>query len=293
MNECGIVVIGRNEGERLTECLQSLAGGKYPGVYVDSGSTDGSVENAKRLGACVTELDLSIPFTAARARNVGFEQLLSRFPDTKWVQFVDGDCVVAPEWLERGIEFLNANGQYAIVCGMLSERFPDASIYNRLMATEWDRHPGDINECGGIFMVRADAFRKAGGFDPAVIAGEEPELCVRLRTDSWKLRRLPFPMALHDAGLTRFSQWWKRCVRSGYGGYAIYLRCRDAKPRPFQKSIRSATMDNVLASCISPGDDYCILLHRGNWGNCRVLDGDCNFPDPASPSHMEPHEKRN
>ena len=59
-------------GLRLKRCLASLATGG-PVVYVDSGSTDGSdAVRARESGADVIELDMSIPFTAARARNAGF-----------------------------------------------------------------------------------------------------------------------------------------------------------------------------------------------------------------------------
>src|ERR1700690_2587435 len=52
-----VVVIGRNEGARLAECLGSV--GKARGVevreiiYVDSASTDGSPELASQYGAVV------------------------------------------------------------------------------------------------------------------------------------------------------------------------------------------------------------------------------------------------
>ena len=49
-----------------------------------------------------------------------------------------------------------------------------------------------------------------GGFNPAVIAGEEPELCVRLRQAGWKIHRLDAEMTLHDAAMTSWRQWWKR-----------------------------------------------------------------------------------
>jgi len=44
------VVIGRNEGERLVACLASLGGEIRRAVYVDSGSTDGSVAAARAAG---------------------------------------------------------------------------------------------------------------------------------------------------------------------------------------------------------------------------------------------------
>src|SRR5947207_307333 len=59
----GVVVIGRNEGDRLRTCLSAVAGRNLPVVYVDSGSTDGSVATARGLGADVVALDLTTPFT--------------------------------------------------------------------------------------------------------------------------------------------------------------------------------------------------------------------------------------
>ncbi|MCR8526443.1 glycosyltransferase, partial [Escherichia coli] len=72
----GVVVIGRNEGARLIACLESLNASGCPIVYVDSGSVDGSQEAAVRLGAKLVALDVSRPFSAARARNEGFAELV-------------------------------------------------------------------------------------------------------------------------------------------------------------------------------------------------------------------------
>jgi glycosyltransferase involved in cell wall biosynthesis len=128
----GAVAIGRNEGERLRACLESVREQVAACVYVDSGSTDQSIATARSLSIDVVELDLSVPFTAARARNAGFRRLLELMPAVEHVQFVDGDCVVAPRWLEAGKRALDADARVAVVCGRRRERHPDASVYNRL-----------------------------------------------------------------------------------------------------------------------------------------------------------------
>jgi GT2 family glycosyltransferase len=212
----GVVVIGRNEGERLRRCLASLDPAALPVVYVDSGSTDGSVGLARSLGVEVVELDLAVPFTAARARNAGFERLTQSRPDVEFVQFVDGDCEVAAGWLVNAAVALADDPKLAVVCGRRRERHPEASVYNRLCDIEWDTPVGEALACGGDALIRVAAFCEAGGFDPAVIAGEEPELCLRLRRAGWKIRRLDAEMTLHDAAMTRLGQWWRRTVRAGY-----------------------------------------------------------------------------
>jgi GT2 family glycosyltransferase len=216
MNRIGVVAIGRNEGERLERCLQSVMRKAAAVVYVDSGSTDASVALAQQLRAEVLELDTGRAFSAARARNEGFARLMNVKPAIDFVQFVDGDCEVVGGWLEKACDYLAAHSDVAVVCGRRRERHRDTSIYNRLCDIEWDTPVGEASECGGDAMMRAAAFGAIGGFDPIVIAGEEPELCARLRGNGWKIVRLDADMTLHDAAMMHFGQWWRRCLRAGY-----------------------------------------------------------------------------
>lgn len=211
----GAVAIGRNEGGRLKRCLNSVSASAAI-VYVDSGSTDGSEQWARDQGVDVIDLDVSIPFTAARARNAGFRRLRNLDPDLLYVQFIDGDCEMAEGWISNAMSILESNSKIAAVCGRLRERFPKQSVYNWLCDQEWDRPPGEVPAVGGIAMMRASAFEAVGGFRPDLIAGEEPELCVRLRAAGWRIWRLDVDMAVHDAAMTRFSQWWRRGTRTGY-----------------------------------------------------------------------------
>lgn len=208
------VAIGRNEGARLIACLDSLKGRASPIVYVDSGSTDGSVAAARAAGAIVVQLDMAMPFTAARARNAGVEALGEARPD--YVQFVDGDCIVQPDWIEKARHFLDERPEVAAVCGRRRERFPERSVYNRLCDREWDTPSGRTKACGGDALMRLPAFLAVGGFRESLIAGEEPELCVRLRQAGHEIWRIPEEMTLHDAAITRFSSWWKRNRRAGH-----------------------------------------------------------------------------
>lgn len=213
----GVVVIGRNEGERLKRCLRSLLEqGAGPIVYVDSGSTDDSVAFSRSLGVRVVNLDTSIPFTMARGRNAGFEELQRLFPTLRWVQFVDGDCEVRPDWIARARAAFVDHPELAAVCGRRRERHPEASLYNRLADMEWNAPLGEVEECGGDVLFRSPVFLEVGGFNPRMIAGEEPELCVRVRGAGYKILRIDAEMTLHDAAITRFSQWWTRAMRGGH-----------------------------------------------------------------------------
>ncbi len=219
MSSIGVVTIGRNEGDRLIRCLKSLLAQLPPGmpiVYVDSGSTDGSVAVAESLGVQVINLDLSTPFTMARGRNTGFRYLTEQFPQIEYVQFIDGDCELLPGWIEQALTAIATDPQLAVVCGRRRERFPDASPYNQLAELEWNTPIGEATACGGDALMRVKAIQEVKGYNPTLIGGEEPEMCVRLRQQGWKIRRIDADMTIHDAAMSKFSQWWKRSIRGGW-----------------------------------------------------------------------------
>jgi GT2 family glycosyltransferase len=248
------VVIGRNEGERLRACLTSLTNRVGQVVYVDSGSTDGSVELARALGAAAVDLDLSRPFTAARARNEGYREVKRLTPDADFVQFVDGDCAVAEGWLEQALSFLQGHPEFAVACGRRREKHPEQTIFNAICDVEWDSPVGEARSCGGDAMMRCAAFDAVGGYDASLIAGEEPELCVRLRAAGWKIMRLPAEMTAHDAAIHRVAQWWKRTVRSGYAyAQGAHMHGRPPERHCVQPLRRIVLWTLVLPSAVLVG----------------------------------------
>jgi glycosyltransferase involved in cell wall biosynthesis len=211
----GIVAIGRNEGERLKNCLRSvIAAG--PVVYVDSGSSDGSQDFARSLGVEVVTLAVPPNFTAARARNAGALALFAEAPEVELIQFVDGDCEVQPGWLAAGTEALAADPGLAVVFGRRRERFPERSVYNAIADDEWNVPVGEVGACGGDILIRRTAYEASGGYPDEMIAGEEPDMSMRLRAQGWRLARIDAEMTLHDAAMLRFGQWWTRTRRAGH-----------------------------------------------------------------------------
>ncbi len=103
MPALSIVIIGRNEGERLTRCLQSvdLAHGVDDSaelIYVDSASTDESPEIAGNFGAQVIVLHGGLQ-TAARARNAGWERA-----SAPYILFLDGDTILNPHFIKTALK---------------------------------------------------------------------------------------------------------------------------------------------------------------------------------------------
>lgn len=234
----GLVVIGRNEGERFARCLQSVRSIPQR-VYVDSGSTDGSVALARAEGVIVVELATPPPFTAARARNAGLAELLSAHTGLEFVQMVDGDCEVQPGWVDAAIAALRAEPGLAAVFGRRRERYPERSVYNALCDDEWNVPIGEAAGCGGDALFRVEALREVGFYNAAMIAGEDSELSMRLRKRGWRIRRLDAEMTLHDAAIMRFGQWWRRIRRSGHGYGEMAFLHPDARDPDWPRSVRS------------------------------------------------------
>jgi glycosyltransferase involved in cell wall biosynthesis len=225
MKGVAIIVIGRNEGERLKTCLRSLPDGART-VYVDSGSSDGSQDFARGRGVEVVDLSLDKPFTAARARNAGLAALSSE--TIEFAQMVDGDCELDPAWVAHGLAALAAEPDLAVVFGRRRERHPEHSIYNQLCDDEWNVPIGEVRSCGGDALFRMTPLADVCGYDDNLIAGEEPDLCLRLRALGWRIRRIDHEMTIHDAAIIRFGQWWRRTQRSGHAFAEHVARNRKA-----------------------------------------------------------------
>jgi GT2 family glycosyltransferase len=251
-----LVVIGRNEGARLARCLSSVS--SIPNrVYVDSGSTDGSVLLARGMGVDVVELPVPPNFTAARARNAGLTRLLAHSPDLQFVQMVDGDCEVLPGWVEHGLEAIEADPGLAAVFGRLRERFPEGSIYNALCDDEWNLPIGEATAAIGITLFRVSALQQVDFYNPGIIAGEDSELSLRLRQRGWRIRRLDVEMALHDAAMFTFRQWWTRTRRSGHGYAELSFLHPEARNPNWPRSARSIV---IWGGVVAPALVLTLLL---------------------------------
>ena len=236
----GIVAIGRNEGARLEPCLASLLSQSKRVVYADSASTDGSVAIAHRLGVEVVVLPDDLPLSAAAGRVAGYAHLRAKFPEVELVQFIDGDCVLDPDWLAAGEGLLGSRPKAAVVCGRRYEADPEASVYNAMCDAEWDTPIGKARACGGDALYRVESYEKAGGFRGDLLAGEEPELCGRLRQLGWEVWRIDTRMTEHDARMLRFGQWWRRSIRGGHGYAQVWDVTRKSPDALYGRQLASA-----------------------------------------------------
>lgn len=221
-----VVVIGRNEGERLRRCLDSVfamqtAGFALQVIYVDSGSIDGSVRLAQAMGAEAIALQPERP-TAALGRNAGW-----RHAKGALVLFLDGDTILDPSFVVDSLAEFSVPS-VAVVWGHRREIHPERSLYNRVLDLDWIYRPGPARYCGGDALFRRATLAEVDGFDETLIAGEEPELCQRITALGYTIVHTDHAMTGHDLAITRWAQYWKRATRAGHAFAEVSQRSRAA-----------------------------------------------------------------
>jgi len=220
-----IVVIGRNEGERLRACLASVAAMHPDGItveliYVDANSNDASLAIAHTAGAQVLHVNTRYS-NAALARNLGWHAATGEF-----VLFLDGDTVLDADFARTALPAF-ADETIAAVCGNRRELHPEQSIYNRVLDLDWNGPAGFVDSCGGDAIFRRSLLETVGGYDSSLLDGEAPDLCRRLRAHNLRILHIGIPMTLHDLRITRFSQYWARQTRLGYAYAQVSERYRN------------------------------------------------------------------
>lgn len=254
-----VVIIGRDEGARLARCLASVAamdpvGGPIEIIYVDSGSTDASVETAIDTGATVLHVTPERP-SAAVGRNAGWRAARAPF-----VLFLDGDTIVAPDFAAKSMPLFQ-DCSIAIVWGHRRELNPAASIYTRVLDLDWIYPPGPSDFCGGDALVRRSVLEQVGGFDPRLIAGEEPEMCRRIRALGCVIMHIDRPMTQHDLAISRFSQYWRRATRAGYAYAEVSARFRNTEsPLWLRESRRNLCHAGAMAALLIGGPLFSIVF---------------------------------
>lgn len=245
----GGVVIGKNEGERLARALQAVVNQFATTIYVDSNSSDGSRELAEKTGAVVVHLT-SGPYTPSRGRQTGLEELVRRNPGLEYVQFIDGDCLLRPSWLETAVNYLDQHPLVGAVFGRRREEKLE-NFYSRLMDIDWNHPPGEVPNFGGDALIRVGAITDAGGWSADTINAEDIDVSFRIREKGWTIVRLAAEMTLHDARMTRFGEYWRRSVRAGYGYVEVGLRYRHGPGRMLLRRAASSGFYVVVLPSIA------------------------------------------
>ncbi len=190
--DIAVVIITKNESTNIASCLESLLACKGTRgveiILVDSASTDATTEIASRYPVTIVHLEPSPLLSPSVGRFIG-----TRYATARIIQFLDGDMIMLPGWIEAGISMLQ-DGNVGGVAGLLHRSLPGDG--ERAMRRETSESI-EVECFGGAAMYAREALERAGTFNPYMLGEEERELGYRIRKKGYQLRKLPVDMAVH------------------------------------------------------------------------------------------------
>ena len=193
------IVVGRNEGWKLSKCIQSIINTiefnklqKHEIVYVDSNSTDNSIERAKEFG-CVKIFKLTGEVNAAIARNIG-----TKHSKGEVLFFIDGDMEIMPEFLkivyskEEGLIDNFVSGNW--INYYFNNHSDDLIRKEKFKSMERDTIE---KVTGGLFLINRNTWDLVGGMNNKFKRSQDIDLGLRLAKKGIFLVRKKEIAAIH------------------------------------------------------------------------------------------------
>jgi len=253
--ECAltVVLIGRNEEQFIGGAIDSVLAVKerIPSlevIFVDSASTDRSVEVAQQHPSRILQLKPEWPRCVAAGGYIGYLH-----SHGKYVFFQDGDSNVEADWLVKAVDFMEANPAYGGIAGVLDEEYIDAagnyhgSVPN-VFGQDLAKEVCEVKHLGGIAFYRRQAMKIAGPVNPHLPTAEDHELCMRIRNAGYKLARINGRMAVKFTENRKTLYEILRRSRTKMLDYGAVIRYAQQYGCGWQFSIES--MSFVLSFCV-------------------------------------------
>lgn len=229
-----VIIIGRNEELHIERTLQSVLKGTseihdVEIMYVDSASTDRTLEIAAAYPVKILKLKSYWPLSASAGRYVG-----SLNSNSQYILFIDGDTVLFKSWLKRGLQIMEDNSQIAGLAGMVHEICEsDEGKPIKLYKNRHERKKDfmSVHNFGGIGLYRSSILEQVGTFNPYLSVDEERELGMRIRKAGYELIQILQPMAItygperetfqevyrrFKYNLYTFGRTWRYCAVQGF-----------------------------------------------------------------------------
>jgi GT2 family glycosyltransferase len=227
-----ILIKAFNEEMLIANCLETAVAESLniesEVILVDSLSTDRTVEIARHYPIRIVQFSRKRDCGCASAVQLGYQ-----YAQGEYIYVLDGDMVLQAGFLSIALNYLESNPDVAGVAGKLL----DASINTwadkrRASEAEALQQVKEVLELGGGGLYRRKAIESVGYLAHRWLpACEEAELGVRLRTQGWRLVRLPNVAVLHTGYSESTSQMLLRLWRNRrLHAYGMYLRSAYGHP---------------------------------------------------------------
>jgi general secretion pathway protein A len=211
----GVVVVASDNKTSPEAAIRSAGDGRAI-VFVAVGGAPDATAIAKGAGAVIAEGPERSFTPAGRARNAGYRQLKKIAPHLQYVQFVDAQTALDPDWITTAEKFMARRPEVSIVTGTIRPP-PGLKISAAPMgARDHGDDEGEI-QCvfGGSALMRVESFEAAGGFRGDLLTAETVDLCIRLRRRGARIWRLGEGMALCEPA-PKSGGWWAQGRQRGF-----------------------------------------------------------------------------
>ncbi len=183
-----VVIPCYNQGILLLEALESVLraeDGLYETIIVDDGSDDpATVRIMAEVEAAGWRIIRQSNLGLSAARNAGCEAAAGDY-----ILPLDADNLISPAYIREGIKVLRQSPQVGVVygdCELFGEQF------GRREVPDFDLHRLCLgNYIDACAVIRKQAWRDAGGYDPLAQCFEDWDLWLSIAACGWEFRRLP------------------------------------------------------------------------------------------------------
>lgn len=195
------IIIGKNEGWKLSKCLNSVKDtievNKLEDaeiIYVDSDSSDDSIARALSFKH-VTVYKITGECNAAVGRNVG-----ARAARGEILFFIDGDMEIKPSFLKLVIN--DGKLRYDLVTGHIIEKYYDQEgnllgKKNRTFGKELPAEDEKVSVTGGLFLISKKTWNSVNEMNERFWKSQDLDLCLRLCKKKADLVRKNAVFAVH------------------------------------------------------------------------------------------------
>jgi hypothetical protein len=186
------------------------------------------------------------------------------------VLFLDGDTILHPAFVSQSLEQFR-NPEVAIVWGHRREIATGDSFFNRVLDLDWISPAGITDYCGGDALIRRDVLEQTHGYNEMLIAGEEPEMCRRIRGLGYKILHVDLPMTGPDLAMKSWKQYWRRATRTGYAYAEVSERFRSSDMPFWDKEAHDNRVRAIILMALPLGGILLSAVLKSWWPLIAVL----------------------
>ena len=249
--DISVAIVSYNTRDLLRACLRSLQAREADGeatleiIVADNGSADGSPEMVRAEFPTVRVIETGENLGFGRANNLALQDAAGQA-----YCLLNSDAELLPGALSAALAVLHSDPKISLVGGQLlwpggrpQTSYGDDPTLGGVLreqtftganAVAPPRAPQngavkDVDQiCGAFMLLRPDAWREMGGFDPFYFMyNEDVDLNFRLRRAGWRVVFAPQVRITHHLGASSSAGWQKRArMVSAYNESRFYYFSR-------------------------------------------------------------------